>query len=715
MNTEAVDLPVAEQAFAAGDVVGTEWLCRALLSDDADDVDALGLLGRVLLLKEGPTPEALGVLRKAAELAPSRADILHDTGVAWMRCGDLEQAGKAFDAALTAAPEDAAAGAKKSLLDALRQPEAADLGAALAVDERLLLARTLVGVGRHEEALRLLNALGTEAPEMIEVYPSLARAQAGLSDLDGMVQTCCRIRELCMARQLEPARRTVYMKEIEAVCGPLNQSRPNHPLTLAVLAIAKLEDPPTYHEGSALINQALQINSDVPEVLLACGYANFLVGEFEKAELALSMAVERRPDYREAEAKLFLSRAAVGGVTDDLDVPASVSADDFTILALALCYGGRFAEALQAYRQAQRRAPTRAALFFGASNVAGFLGLRAEAEKDCDTARRLDPVSPQARMQAAMLALERHDLETAWELYEERLRVWRRDSANRQFEVPRWDGEDLTGKTLLVWREEGVGDEIRGVSCLAELPEKFGCRVIWEGSPRLQALYAESLPGIEVRAEKSEPDPADYADIDAHVPLLSLPKYVRRRIEDFSDRGGYLSAPPQAVAAMRERLQAFGGSPKIGVCWRSTNMSWMKRPFHSSLADWSAIIGLSGLTFVNLQIDLAEREADQAEALYGQKIHRLDGLDLRDDLLGAAALIGALYAVVSARCWVPTLAGALGIDTYIFTAPPLPLAMGFEHDPWMPSVSIFPRPPGEGWSQPMADISGALKSRFLLS
>jgi len=257
----------------------------------------------------------------------------------------------------------------------------------------------------------------------------------------------------------------------------------------------------------------------------------------------------------------------------------------------------------------------------------------------------------------------------------------------------------------MVWREEGIGDEMRFASCLPELAEMGFGRVIFECAPRLASLFGRSFPTITVRGEAPGEGPEDY---DLQAPLFSLPGLLRPSLDDFPDRPAYLTADPERARAWRNRLQALGPGPTVGVCWRSLNFSWQKRPFHSRIADWAPVLRLPGLTFIDLQVEAAADEIAEARESFGATIHTLEGLDLKDDLEGVAAVISVLDAVVSARCWIPILSGALGVPTSCFAAPFNPLFLGQARDPWMPMVQIFTRRADTDWRAPMAAIADQL-------
>lgn len=169
-----------------------------------------------------------------------------------------------------------------------------------------------------------------------------------------------------------------------------------------------------------------------------------------------------------------------------------------------------------------------------------------EARVCFEKAIALDPECARARFGLARIQLMAGDLAAGWDNFEYRLSptIRRPLSPQRSFPFPRWQGEPLAGKSLLVWREEGLGDEILFASCVPDAAAR-AARCVVECSPRLVPLFARSFPACAVRAEMS----ADAArgGFDFHCPMGSLPRFLRRRLDDFPKSHVYLRADPDKV------------------------------------------------------------------------------------------------------------------------------------------------------------------------
>ncbi len=287
-------------------------------------------------------------------------------------------------------------------------------------------------------------------------------------------------------------------------------------------------------------------------------------------------------------------------------------------------------------------------------------------------------------------------LEAGWMAYE-----WRDSiAAPGPFADRMWNGEELAGKTILVWGEQGIGDHIMFATCLPDLASRVGRDglVIFETDRRLVSLLARSFAGVAVHGSghfKGD-DPVggpdldwleDYPDPDYFVFLGSLPRFLRPTLESFPKTAVRLLAAPGTTARWRERLDACGPGPKIGVCWRSLLMTDETSRYFPPLACWRAIFALSGVHFVNLQAGSTDRETGET----GADLITFADLDLVDDLDGLASLIGALDAVITAGTFIQWLAPALNTPTWSIAKNRKNLdwgLLGQDRYPWFPDLKV---------------------------
>jgi Tfp pilus assembly protein PilF len=297
----------------------------------------------------------------------------------------------------------------------------------------------------------------------------------------------------------------------------------------------------------------------------------------------------------------------------------------------------------------------------------------------------------QAREGIAFCSLAQGDLAAGWEAWADRpLRLPIRP------DCPRWAGEDLIGKSVLVIGEGGVGDEMLFASCLPDLfAQAADVRILCE--PRLAELFCRSFPQIKVNTQSV---------FNYFLPAGDLPIHFRRRLEDFPAKAEYLKADQGLAANWREWLNGLGEGQKIGISWRSLNFAAHRRHFYMELSEWGPIFARSGLHFITLQGGDTADELAEAERRFGIRIHRPPGLDLVKDIEGQAALVSGLDAVICPTTMLSVLSAALGRPTLTFTTDPEPFRFGRADYPWLPSLRMFIRPREAGWGEIARAIAG---------
>ncbi len=272
------------------------------------------------------------------------------------------------------------------------------------------------------------------------------------------------------------------------------------------------------------------------------------------------------------------------------------------------------------------------------------------------------PQDANAHAGYALSLLGAGDFAHGWDEYEWRLRV-PEATHGAPPPFPRWQGEALAGKTLLVRSEQGIGDEIMFASCIPDLLAG-GARCILECSRRLSALFARSFPGLRVvwRDRSREPDWASLGAIDYQCVAGSLPRWLRRSAADFPGTP-YLRADPARIAAWRERLGGATGGLRVGVAWTGGLPGTLRAARSLSLDDLAPLFELPNARFVALELADCSAALAALERRTGIRVESWSGVAANPD--EAAALACALDAVVCVPTAMAHLAGALGRPVWV--------------------------------------------------
>ena len=464
---------------------------------------------------------------------------------------------------------------------------------------------------------------------------------------------------------------------------------------------------PDYAEALNTLGCGLRELHDAPASIIV--HARALVLKPDYAEGYNNLAASLKEAKRESEALENYEKAAIfkpayaeaynnlGALlesTKGLDAASSAYSKalalkpDYDIaysnLGNAYMNAGFLAKALGSYKKSLALKPDLADAHNNQGNALKLTGGYQAAILAYHRALWCKPDFDDVRFNLAMALLASGNLSEGWAGYEHRYGI----VVKRGFHYPVWKGESLAGKAILVWGEQGVGDELLFANIYADVIAQSR-RCVIECAPKLATFLARNFPEAEVVATSDPPHPATLGAFDYQSACGSLPRYLRPTLESFPERRGYLSAIPERVSIWRERLARLGQGLKIGISWRSSNMTGQRALSHTRLIDWDSIFAARGVHFVKLQYDDCATELAEVKERHGISIHEFPEVNLRDDIDEAAALISGLDLVICTSSFTGVLAPALGTPTWLLIYGPVLESLGTEYAPWFPGLRPF--------------------------
>ncbi len=335
---------------------------------------------------------------------------------------------------------------------------------------------------------------------------------------------------------------------------------------------------------------------------------------------------------------------------------------------------GDFRPALAHYRHVLAERPDDARAYYNCGSALYGQGLLDEALHAYNTAAKLDPQLALADIGAASVHLLREAYDAGWPLYERRLELASFGQSPRP--APRWSGQKLCGKRILLWAEQGLGDTIqflRFVRVVAEL----GARVVLCLPPTLHGLIPQAMAVETVLA------PGDrHPEVDYECPLMSLAMicgFARQ-----GQRGPYLQPRPEDARKWTEHLSAYDGL-RVGIAWSGSphNLNNLHRSLPLRLLE--PLANVNGVHLFSLQRGSGSEELRNCRM-------RIDGCEtLCRDLAETAAFIASLDLVISVDTSIAHLAGALGKPTWVLLAymPHWAWLIGREDSPWYSTAQLF--------------------------
>ncbi len=324
---------------------------------------------------------------------------------------------------------------------------------------------------------------------------------------------------------------------------------------------------------------------------------------------------------------------------------------------------------------------------------------------------RSDPNNINAHYHHALALLTRERFAEAWPEYVWRFQLSDTTTLHDQFSIPFWEGEPLEGRHLLIWTEQGPGDEILISSMIPDALAQ-GARCTLVCTARLTALFKRSFPDVHVlQREHIVSGKAKVPNADFQASLSHLGRFLRPNIAAFPAENTYLKANSKLSEQMRTGYQAGSNMPLIGISWRSANPK-VESEKSTKLADWTELLSIPGLRFVSLQYGDHAQEIETVRKTTGAEIIVDPGVDPLTDLDKFAAQVAAMDLVISVSNTTVHVAGGLGRPVWTL----VPASVGRiwywflerSNSPWYPSMRLFRRKREAGWGPVMSEVAQAL-------
>jgi tetratricopeptide (TPR) repeat protein len=437
------------------------------------------------------------------------------------------------------------------------------------------------------------------------------------------------------------------------------------------------------------------------------------LGRLDDAAAAMQRAVSREPGFAPNHGVLgdILMRLGRLDEADSalqrcIELGGRSEPGVWTTIGATYRFLGRLDEAREAFEHVLALGGPTPAAHSDLGLVLGELGRFDEAIAQFNEAIRLEPSNDRRHAYRGYVLLAAGRLAEGWEEWEHGFEEGLR-GRTRAPGIPRWTRADGDAR-VLVYREQGIGDELMFASCYPDIIAAAR-KVVIECDPRLVSLFARSFPDADVRAPTVDASGQETInDYDCAIPAGSLPRVFRQTIDAFPQRRVTVHADPDRVSEWHKALREIGRPPYVGIAWRSGIMTAERRREYTRLEEWGRIFAVPNVTWVNLQYDDCESELRFAEERFAVRLHRWETLDLMNDLDEVAALTTNLDVVVAPRSAVSMLSGALGVDTFALANSYMWPDLGTRRLPWLPAVRMIYRQPNGQWAPVLSAAADAI-------
>jgi tetratricopeptide (TPR) repeat protein len=466
--------------------------------------------------------------------------------------------------------------------------------------------------------------------------------------------------------------------------------------------------------AEAALTRAVELRPD-----LVSGWVNLAILERERhrpaeAEAHLRKAFALNPEQVETQVAWCQFRSAEGDAAGAWQwlrwalAREPDHAEAVNMHGILLHKDGRFDEAVEVFKQAEALGHRAAASNRGNSLLD--LGRMNEALQAQELAVERDPECAGARYNLALTRLRLGHWEQGWPGYEARWKFREVHRSPRVFSQPRWQGEALDGRRILLHAEQGLGDTIQFCRYAAMVAARGGHVILQVQAPALRLMQSLSaVRGGLVETVLLGANPAELdTKLDLECPLMSLLAVFGTTVETVPWPGAYLFADPELAAEKRAKIprSRLEGRHRVGLAWAGNPRYKADRQRSVQLSTLLPLLRTPGITWIALQKGPA---AAQLAAL-PTDVSVLDGSSQDHDLAETAALMATLDLVITTDTSIAHLAGAMGKPVWIL----LPHLSDWrwmqrtETTPWYPTAKLFrQRAPGD-WDEVQERVIGKL-------
>jgi hypothetical protein len=307
------------------------------------------------------------------------------------------------------------------------------------------------------------------------------------------------------------------------------------------------------------------------------------------------------------------------------------------------------------------------------------------------------PDNADAHWNLANALLVRGDLARGWEEYEWRFK--RTGRSERAMTIARWNGESLSGQTILLSAEQGMGDIIQ-YARFAQMFAARGAKVIVECHPGLEGVLS-TAPGVAHVVPLGSALPS----ADFYLPIMSAPHALDITLDTLPSSQSYLSAPHK----LSVKLPGYGF--RVGLVWRGNPKHENDHLRSISLAAFEPILRVGGASFISLQVGESVGEITALPS--DLKVH--DFSAHLKDFAATATTIAQLDLVITVDTAVAHLAGALGKPVWMLIARGNDWRWlhGRTDSPWYQTMRLFRQTPPRDWGVPIRQIAAALAGQIV--
>jgi len=489
-------------------------------------------------------------------------------------------------------------------------------------------------------------------------------------------------------------------------------------LGIALIKQGKLE------EAVQACQQAIKLQPDDAETHYNLGIALQKQERLEQALTAYQEAIKMQPDNAEIYNNLGVILWKQGKLEESIQSYQKAIgiqpdyAEPYNNLGNVLQEQGKLEESIQSYQKAIGIQPDYAEPHNNLGNALREQGKLEESIQSYQKAIGIQPDYAEPHNNLGQTLLLKGNLNQGWKEYEWRWQCKDFYLETRYFPQVWWDGSDLNGKLILVWAEQGVGDQIMFASMFDDLL-RTKANIITDCDIRLIPLFERAFPKIQFCPRENPPVQQLFdIDIDYQIPIGSLGRWLRSRQNDFKIKNqSYLKACPEKTSKLKTKYKKLADDKLlIGISWKSSNQNFGKAK-STPLEYWTSILSKQDCFFINLQYGDVRQEIEEYTSNKSNiSIYLDDEIDPLKNLDDFAAQVSTLDLVISTSNATVHMAGALGKKVWnlLRYMPSWRWMLNRQDTPWYPSMRLLRQNKIRNWLGVFEEVEQSLDQYIIM-
>ena len=418
-------------------------------------------------------------------------------------------------------------------------------------------------------------------------------------------------------------------------------------------------------ESKQNYQKAIELNPNYTEAYNNLGITLRELGNLDESEKIYKKIIDIKPKYFEAYSNLGITLREQGKLEESkLNFETVLklkpdNAEGYYNLGVVLRDLGRLEESEQNYKKAIEIKPNYVEAYNNLGVTLRELRKLEESDLNYNKAIKLNPEYADAYNNLSFNYLLKKEFKQAYELSEWRWRTNHNTGNEFLTKKPLWNGEK--DKTIFVWKEQGIGEEIMFGSILYDL-EKISKKLIVNCDQRLIPLFERSFSDKIIY--EFDRNKINENDFDFHISMGSLRSFFRKNLENYSVTSkGFLSPNREKKLYLKNKFKLTENDISVGISWSTKSSIQMSSFRNIQLNNLIENLKHPNLKFVNLQYGNISKEIEEVKNKFGINIITFPDFDYKNDVDDLASLISACDVIVSIDNFTVHLAGSLGKET----------------------------------------------------